>query len=148
VGAHVSVAHAGDRVAVAVCRQAAIGVDVEVLGRFGAAELAETAAAVLAPGEHVRTAAELTTTWTRKEALLKATGEGLLAPLDRVVLSPPSAPPRVLRWDGGPVRLHDLHAPAGHVGALAVLGARPHRVVEADGGPLLAATRDGAPPGT
>jgi 4'-phosphopantetheinyl transferase len=141
-GPRFSVAHAGDRVAVAVCPDAAVGVDVEVLGRFAAAELADVAAAVLAPGERVRTAAELATTWTRKEALLKATREGLLAPLERVVLSPPSAPARVLRWDGGPVRLHDLRAPAGHVGALAVLGGTPHRVVEADGGALLRAAAD------
>jgi 4'-phosphopantetheinyl transferase len=137
-GPRFSVSHSGDCVAVAVCRSAPVGVDVEALGRFGPAELADVAAAVLAPGEHAGSARGLTTTWTRKEALLKATGEGLSSPLDRVVLSAPDAPPRVLRWDGGPARLHDLHPPAGHVGALAVLGHAPQRVVEDDGAPLLA----------
>jgi 4'-phosphopantetheinyl transferase len=140
-GPHFSIAHSGDCVAVAVCPGAAVGVDVEALGRFGPAELADVAALVLGPGELAGSARELSTTWTRKEALLKATGDGLAVPLDRVLLSAPDAPPRVLRWDGGPVRLHDLHPPAGHVGALAVLGPTPQRVVEDDGAPLLAAAQ-------
>ena len=67
-------------------------------------------------------------TWTRKEAFLKALGEGLSRPLDSFdVTLGPGVPPRILRVVGEPgmagrYSLRSLRPAAGFVGALAVEG--------------------------
>ena len=82
-----------------------------------------------------------TVCWVRREAVLKATGQGLDVPPDGLVLTPPSTPPRVLHRDGRePVWLRDLPAPPGFVAALAGLGTPPDDVVHRDAGPLLRQT--------
>jgi 4'-phosphopantetheinyl transferase len=143
---HFSVSHSGSCVVVAVRAGSPVGVDVEEVGRFGPAELDELAGATLAPEERDQLARRpaagrapaFTTYWTRKEAVLKATGQGLGAPLGDLVVSAPSEAPRVLRWTGaGPVWLRDLPAPPGFAGALAGLGAPPAEVAQRDAGPLL-----------
>jgi 4'-phosphopantetheinyl transferase len=81
--------------------------------------------------------------WTRKEALLKATGHGLALPLRSVSVSAHDAVPALLAWTAeppleGPVHLLDLAAaPDRPPAALAMLGERLD-VVEHDAGPLLA----------
>jgi 4'-phosphopantetheinyl transferase len=146
---HFSVSHSAGCVAVAVLRGGSVGIDVEEIGPFDAAELEGLAACALAPEERAELARQpahdraraFTTYWTRKEALVKATGEGLAASLDRIVVSPPSSPPRLLHWDGppGPVSVRTLHPPAGLVGSLAILGEGPTGVVEHVAGPVLQA---------
>lgn len=146
-GVHVSVSHSAGSVAVAVSRAGPVGVDVEEVGRLSDTELACLADQALAPEERAalarRPAADrargFTTYWTRKEALVKATGEGLGVPLDHVIVSPPSEPPRLLRWTGRhlPASLHALHPSDGLVGTLAVLGVAPTDVTEHDAGPVL-----------
>ncbi|RJL31651.1 4'-phosphopantetheinyl transferase family protein [Bailinhaonella thermotolerans] len=82
----------------------------------------------------------LLTSWSRKEALLKATGDGLSGGLTSLTLTRGDEPPRLLSWPHRPsldVALRDLTPPPGHVAALAVLGAEP-RVSEHDGSALLA----------
>jgi 4'-phosphopantetheinyl transferase len=145
-----SVAHSGDCVAVAVAAGSPVGVDVEAVVEQTGAELDRLAHGTLAAEELAeldrcaagRRGHAFTTYWTRKEAVLKATGDGLSVPLETLVVSPPSCPPRVLRWPAGAVpvgglSMHTLHPPAGSVATLAVLGHVPPRVVEADAGPLL-----------
>lgn len=67
--------------------------------------------------------------WTRKEAFIKATGQGLAQRLDAFVVSlAPDEPARFLDIDGDPGALarwtlHDLTPPAGYAGALVVEGA-------------------------
>jgi 4'-phosphopantetheinyl transferase len=135
---------------VAVAYGSPVGVDVETVVEVAGAELDLLAGGILAEEERAQLdrcpaghrAAAFTTYWTRKEAVLKATGDGLATPLKTLVVSPPSCPPRVLRWPpaADPVpdlSMHVLHPPAGHVATLAVLGDAPTRVVEADAGPLL-----------
>jgi 4'-phosphopantetheinyl transferase len=141
---HVSVSHSADSVAVAVGRIGPVGIDVEEVGRFDAAVLESLAAYALAPEERTELAGEptaraFTTYWTRKEALAKATGDGIGRSLQQIVVSPPSSPPRLLRWEGRSVTvtLHALHPPPGAVGTLAVLGRAPVQVLEHDAGPLL-----------
>jgi 4'-phosphopantetheinyl transferase len=162
---HFSVAHAGDWAVVAVLHGAPVGVDVEGAGRFTAAELEQLADFALAPAERAELSrlpdfarpCAFTTYWVRKEAVVKATGEGLaVAPAD-VVVSPPWASARLLRRAPGPdatgssdpaarpVTLHDLHPPPGHAAALAVVGRGAVRVVEQDAGPLLRAAAAGTP---
>jgi 4'-phosphopantetheinyl transferase len=146
---HFSVSHSADCVVVAVNRGAPVGVDVEQVGSWDAADLDEVALLTLAREERAvlarspgdRRAAVFTTYWTRKEAAVKATGAGLTAPLDEIVVSPPTSPPRVLRWGapegGDPPALRTLRPPPGFVSALAVAGEASTGVVEAAAGPLL-----------
>ena len=147
---HLSVAHSGGCVAVAVAAGSPVGVDVEAVVELAGAELDLLAGGALAAEERAelarcpagQRAAAFTTYWTRKEAVLKATGEGLATPLETLVVSPPSCRPRVLSWPPGaaPVAglaMHDLHPPPGSVATLAVLDDAPTRVVESDAGPLL-----------
>ena len=148
---HFSVSHSADRVVVAISRDGPVGVDLEEVVSWNAADLDDVAMLTLAPEERavlsrapVPSRAEVFTTyWTRKEAAVKATGAGLTAPLDEIIVSLPTSPPRVLRWGGapaGPPVLHTLRAPDGYVATLALAGPTPS-VEEADAGPLLAAFR-------
>jgi 4'-phosphopantetheinyl transferase len=158
-----SLAHAGDRVVVAVVGEPTarleVGVDVErVVGPEVPARLSRD---VLAPaelaaydrlGEHERGHA-LAVWWTRKESVLKATGDGLAVPPAGVEVTPPWSPPALARPVPRPagsrrgrrtqvpgpaaVALHELDAGADHVGCLAVLGVQTVRVSERDAGLLL-----------
>jgi 4'-phosphopantetheinyl transferase len=81
--------------------------------------------------------------WTRKEAVLKATGDGLaIAPVRIAVTAPASAPALVRWWGPGrpptSVHLDDLAAPPGYAASLATLAERPERT-DHDGSALLAA---------
>ncbi|MGY1682057.1 4'-phosphopantetheinyl transferase family protein [Geodermatophilus sp. SYSU D01176] len=120
-GLHFSISHAGHCVAVAVLPGGPVGVDVEADGRS-------------APGQpRASTAAR-----ARREAVLRATGEGVGIPADGLVGTPPSTPLRLLGRDGPEaVWLRDLPAPAGFVAALAGVGTAPDDVVRRDAGPLL-----------
>lgn len=149
LGLHLSVSHAAGLAVLAVGRDGPVGVDVERIGPWAGTELDEVARLVLTPAERAVLARQhhedrprlFTTYWTRKEAVVKATGAGLAAPLDAVEVSPPADPPRVLRWgaQAAPpvVGLAALGAPAGFVSTLAVLDAPTPRVAEFDAGPLL-----------
>lgn len=148
----VSWSHSGEWVACAVARAVEVGVDVEAIPAAGMARGLE--GTVLSPGEaralgrlpeHERRAG-LLTYWTRKEAALKATADGLSVPLPALTVSAPYEPARVTAWTESPprgrVRLHDVQPGPGYVGCLALLSDRPVRVVESSGEPLLAtATR-------
>jgi 4'-phosphopantetheinyl transferase len=131
-GLHVSVSTAPGLVAVAVCDEGPVGVDVESVAAVAAAPVADV---LLHPREPVPvTPRDLARTWVRKEALLKATGHGLVVAPGELVLTGPHEAPALLRAppelnvgavDG--VRILDLHD-AGlldvgrdHVGAVAVL---------------------------
>jgi 4'-phosphopantetheinyl transferase len=144
-----SVSHSGHCVVVAVLPGGRVGVDVEQVGRFAPGELEELASCALPDGEreHVvrlPTATQpraFTVCWVRREAVLKATGQGLDVPPDGPALTPPSSPPRVLHSAGQePVWLRDVSAPPGFVAALAGLGTPPDDVVHRDAGALLRQT--------
>lgn len=130
-----SLSHSGSFVAVAVS-PGVVGVDVE-RGRT-LTDLDAMAQHSCAPGETVRTPEEFFRLWTRKEALLKLTGDGLSAPMSDIALGPDG----VRSWSGphapaGPVWLHDLRPDADHHAAVAGLGATAPAVTEADGNALL-----------
>jgi 4'-phosphopantetheinyl transferase len=135
-----SIAHAGERVVVAVARGCGVGVDVEPIGPFE--DLTGAAAGVLAPAERTVLAAlpasERATAffryWTRKEALLKATGQGLTLEPAALHVAPPDEPAALI---GGPppldparVRLRDLDGGPGYAACLALLGDGPPPRVE------------------
>lgn len=136
----VSVSHSGDYVAVAVCPDAPVGVDVEQDGRR--TDFKALVPHVLDPGEApaaVDVAAFLRY-WVRKEALVKATGDGLGAGLRGVVVTAPGEAPRLLRYRARPglrAELRDLAGRPGHPAAVAVLTSSPLEVTEHDAAPLL-----------
>jgi len=148
-----SVAHSGDLIVVAVAGTP-VGVDVEqagerrhLLGGDGDPEalarlvLSEAEQAVLAevpPGDRARA---FLVAWTRKEAVTKATGDGMSVAFSEVVVAADAGPPRVTAWpyprSPREVSLLDLDAAAGYVAALAVIG-RCETVRARDGSALLA----------
>ncbi|MCP2334847.1 4'-phosphopantetheinyl transferase family protein [Actinomadura rupiterrae] len=84
---------------------------------------AETAAA---PAETAADMDELLVYWTRKEALLKATGDGLRVPMPHLHTTHAREAPRLLSWKGRddlPARfvLHELHPGTGYAAHLALL---------------------------
>jgi 4'-phosphopantetheinyl transferase len=148
-----SVAHSGDLIAVAVAG-APVGVDVEqaegrrhLLGGDGDPEalarlvLSEAEQASLAALPARGRARAFLVAWTRKEAVTKATGDGMSAAFSEVVVAADAGPPRVTAWpyprSPREVSLLDLDAADGYVAALAVIG-RCDAVRARDGSALLA----------
>jgi 4'-phosphopantetheinyl transferase len=131
----VSVSHSGDWVVVAAYRGRSIGVDVEEvnhgLDHLSLAALAMTDAETARLRDELDRAGTFTTLWARKEAVVKALGEGLRTPLNGFAVSPDG---RIEEWPERPdlvgrVHLLDLDADAAHRAAVAVLDERPARVV-------------------
>lgn len=154
-----NLAHAGDRIVVAVADDHGleIGVDVEPIPAPGAPVMATGGDGILTttelatfrempPNQRCRA---LATWWTRKEATLKATGDGLAIAPSAIAVTDPHERPRLtggwgtartgLRDDRYPVALHDLDAGPGYVGCVAAVGATSLEVTEHDAGPLVGA---------
>ena len=149
-----SVSHSGDLVVVAVARNP-VGVDVEqvdrrrgaagtvrdpdALARMVLSGAEQAALSAIRPSGRAR---EFLVAWTRKEAVTKATGDGLSVSFSDVVVAADDGPPRVLSWpyqrDPAQVSLQDLETEPGYVGALAVIG-RCETVRPRDGSALLSA---------
>jgi 4'-phosphopantetheinyl transferase len=146
---HFSLAHSGSLAVVAVGAGHPIGVDVEDLRqRVRVTSLAQAALSAPERRDYDRLPAghrhrSLLTYWTRKEAVLKAVGDGLATRPTEIHVTPPGATPRLLHrpahWpDAQQIHLADLNPPGPHVAALAGLNAPP-QVVERDGAAMLAA---------
>jgi 4'-phosphopantetheinyl transferase len=138
-----NLSHSGELALCAVTRNAEIGVDVE----HRRATLASDAIAArhFAPEElsvlrklprHLRTAAFFRC-WTRKEAFIKARGEGLARPLDSFAVSlAPDMPAALLSIGGSAAAaaawsLDEIAVPMGYTAAIAVK-ARGRRLVIRD----------------
>lgn len=146
-----SLSHSGDRVALAVARGVPVGVDVERLaperdrGSLAAAVLSAAEQETMAALPQARRGAALLRYWTRKEALLKATGDGLAVAPTSLTVSAPEAAPALLAWAAEPplgarVALFDLDPGPRHIASLAVLGACV-AIAERDAGDLLLTPR-------
>jgi 4'-phosphopantetheinyl transferase len=142
-----SLSRSGDRVVVAVAEGAEVGVDLEWAVPAPAVG-PDLAAMALAPSERTQyerlapaaRPAALLGWWTRKEAVLKATGYGLAVSPALVEVSAPGMPAEVRRWGGpgGPpsVTLADLSR-RGYAAAVAAVAPGPLDVTEHDAGTLL-----------
>jgi len=125
-GLEASISHAGEVVAVGLTTAGPVGVDVEVVGR-GEYESLIASVCTTTEQAHVRGPRDFYAYWARKEAVLKATGEGLRRPMTDLVVTPPHSAPVLLAL--GPAsspplcRMTDVPAGDGYVGAVAVLGA-------------------------
>ncbi|AXK33551.1 4-phosphopantetheinyl transferase [Streptomyces armeniacus] len=146
-----SLSHTPHRVAVAMARRTPLGVDVERVRDRAAATVARTLsereyATLNARPAHCR-AGDFARYWARKEAALKATGDGLAVRPDLLTVSGPDAPAALLGWSGpqaphSTVHLVDLAPGTGYracLGVLAEADATP-RVTEHDAGALLRAS--------
>jgi 4'-phosphopantetheinyl transferase len=147
-----SVSHSGDRIAVAVAVGTPVGVDVEhAAGRRPGGDnpeslerhvLSDSEQAALADGPSATRYRRFLVAWTRKEAVTKATGDGLRVPFAKVEVSGATQPPSVIAWPyprpPQDVMLFDLDVDPDYVGALAVIG-RCDAVAVKDGSALLAA---------
>jgi 4'-phosphopantetheinyl transferase len=133
-----SLTHSGDWVGLAVAAQP-VGIDVQE--STDGTDVAALSASVLAPAELRWWAGQPAESarpaffgyWARKEALLKATGHGLAVPMNRITLTPPDEPARLVDWSAerpldGPVQLYDLDAGPGYAAAVAVLSSLPIRI--------------------
>ena len=139
-GLQASVSHSGDIVAVAITAAGPVGVDVEAVRRIDVAAVTES---VCTPDErsYVRAATDFYTFWTRKEAVLKATGEGLHRPMTDLHVTPPGSAPLLLRLgDATPpaCQMSDIAVRNGHKACVAVLAADPVTISTLDAGELLA----------
>ncbi|MBN2307593.1 MAG: 4'-phosphopantetheinyl transferase superfamily protein, partial [Candidatus Hydrogenedentes bacterium] len=133
-GLRFNVSHSGALALVAATRGRAIGVDIEqvheraaamgIARRFFSRE--EVAALRALPAEARRVG--FLNCWTRKEAYIKAKGQGLSLPLDKFsVTLAPGDPPALLRTQDDPAEagrwaLHAIDAGPGYVAAVAVEG--------------------------
>ncbi|MGX6606759.1 4'-phosphopantetheinyl transferase family protein [Micromonosporaceae bacterium Da 78-11] len=136
-GLHASVSHSGERVALALTRTAPIGVDVEKMtGR----DVRELARGLVAEDELIQRPRDFYTYWCRKEAVVKATGDGLRAPLVEVRVGPATGRPRLLAYPGSmpECTLQDMAVGPGFAAAVAVLAAGRLVVEYADPAALLA----------
>lgn len=142
----VSVTHSGELVGVALHDGAPVGLDVEEinpaldvpgLGRMALADSELRAVLGLRPDHR---AAAFTTYWARKEAVVKATGDGMRADLRKLVVSPPDADAEVLAWAGHDelLQLTDVTVPSSYRAAVAVLTPEPTAVRPYDAAELLA----------
>lgn len=138
-----SLTHSGELVGVALGPDA-VGLDVEQQRPLAVAGLADH---VLSEAERAAPppdAATFLVTWTRKESLLKATGDGLTSPMTAITLGPPRAVAEVREWTGvyaprRPVWVADLATPlADHPAAVAGFGSEAPPVRTEDGDAVLA----------
>jgi 4'-phosphopantetheinyl transferase len=139
-GLHASVSHSGHVVAVAITGAGPVGVDVEA-GR--AIDFSAVTDSVCTPAERacVTGLGDFYAYWTRKEAVLKATGEGLRRPMTDLSMMPPSCPPVLLALGSGPApacRMADISVGDGYHSAVAVLTALPVAFSTHDANTLLA----------
>jgi 4'-phosphopantetheinyl transferase len=133
-----NLAHSGDLVLCAVCRHRELGVDLEKMRPIP--ELEAIARRFFSPPEancllslpEEQRQEGFFNCWTRKEAYLKATGDGITVALDKFEVSlVPGEPAALLRDKLNPHEvsrwtLGDLKPAAGYAGALAVKGQGAH----------------------
>ena len=91
-GLETSVSHSGDVVLVAITAAGRVGVDVEFVETRSHADMLPSVC-TKAEQAFVKTPEDFYAYWTRKEAILKATGEGLHRDMTDVVVAPPASPP-------------------------------------------------------
>ncbi len=120
-GLFVSVSHAEDVVGLAVTRAGHVGIDVEPAE---VSDYSSLTGAVLGPQEQAQSARDLTRYWTRKEALVKATGDGIGIGLPRVHVSLPKSPALMYSYPGRPdlvAALADLKCRNDYAASLALI---------------------------
>lgn len=118
---NISLSHSRPFIALASSADSAVGVDIE---QPPIPHFRQISHRVCNASEPVETAFDFLTYWCRKEAAVKATGDGIGIGLRRVVVSPSRADAEVLAYPGGNrIALKDLSTDGELFGAVAVLDA-------------------------
>ncbi|MGW3892480.1 4'-phosphopantetheinyl transferase family protein [Micromonospora chokoriensis] len=151
---NVSLSHSADLLAVALCADGPVGVDVEQVNpdvdmdgmlRFVFGD-AERGFFDEIRGRQARLEAFFQC-WTRKESVLKATGDGLRVPMSNVTLEASDGHVRLAGFTNRPelveaTQIVDLQSGPGYVGAVTVLSTRPVRVWQLDGADAFTAAAE------
>lgn len=141
-----SVTHSGLVVGLAVSRSQSVGLDVESvrsthnIAAFRREFLSTEELARPRNSSALSEQFDLIRYWVRKEAVVKATGDGIAVGLPKLTVTGPACPPALIRWPKRPlirVSLYDLDPLPDHAASLAVLGDAPNRVIVRDGSTLL-----------
>lgn len=145
-----SVSHSGNIILVAFTTDAPVGIDVEWMNTAWDFDVVKMADGILTEKEiaHILQMPAndrmrgFFIYWTRKEAVLKATGEGLNIPPLNVVVSGPQQAPRLLAFTGRPdgaddVTLHDLDLGFNYVAALSIFSKTQKRIEQYDASVLM-----------
>lgn len=148
VAPELSISHSGNLVAVALTPGIPVGIDVE---QERDVEVDGLIRMTLSPAEQSAWSsvpaadrdAAFFTYWSRKEAILKATGRGLSIGMTRVTVSPWDQPPAVLSSQASEVdttRMHltQLDAGSGYRACVAVIGPADLDVTVHDADPVIA----------
>lgn len=135
-----SITHSGERVGLALCDGAPVGIDVETAARDSIEDLIgyalnDTERTMLDGLPPAARHEAFFVCWSRKEALMKASGLGLKLPLRAMTLPPPGEHPHLVASEHpalvpAGVRLVDLEPGTGYRAALAVLTPEPIEVTE------------------
>lgn len=130
-GVQFNMSHSEDFVVVAVCLGRRVGIDIEkvrddipakdIAGRF----YSSTETEAIADTHGLQRSELFLRIWTRKEALLKGTGEGIGSLCSEIQLLSEC---NVLR-DGAPWQVHDLEVSPGYVSALAIEGEEEYTII-------------------
>jgi 4'-phosphopantetheinyl transferase len=138
-----NLSHSNEIALLAITRGCEIGIDIEFIRKdFATWEIAEDYFSekelemLRALPEHLQTRAFFNC-WTRKEAYIKALGEGLSHPLNKFAVSlTPGKPPELLHVEDNPREVmrwlfYDLDTPPGYVAALVVENCKSlsHRIL-------------------
>jgi 4'-phosphopantetheinyl transferase len=143
----VSISHSGDWVALAMTSGQPVGVDVE---EVRAAEVDDLAGIAFSPAELTAFGAvpaeqrrgAFFTYWSRKEAVLKATGKGMSVAMSKLTLTGHDEPPAVVASATdevrvGDVRMADLDVGSSYRACVAVFAPEAPKVTEHDATELL-----------
>jgi 4'-phosphopantetheinyl transferase len=147
-GLEVSISHSGAWVALALTEKAPVGVDVEEVRD---AEVDDLARISFSPSElaafnsvpQAGRKGAFFTYWSRKEAVVKATGKGMSVAMSKITLTGYDEAPRVVasnapEVDIATVHMADLDAGDGYRASVAVFGDTAPTVTERDATELIA----------
>ncbi|KEK23978.1 4'-phosphopantetheinyl transferase family protein [Bacillus gaemokensis] len=147
-----SVSHSGKRVAVAFTTSTLVGIDVEQINsnidvlKMATGVLTDIEIAQLMQMPVERQVEGFLTYWTRKEAILKATGEGLMISPSNLTVSTPEQLPELFVFKDKPklvetTTMMNLQPGLGYIASVALLNKDVTEMKQFDAGTLLQSSR-------
>ena len=121
-GLHASVSHSHHLVGVALTHVAPVGLDIEAIAVSRVSDW--LVQECINADEPLQRPEDFFTYWCRKESVVKATGDGLYVPLNKVVVSPANEPPCLVSYQGRrlSVTIKDIDLDKAYAGAISLLG--------------------------